>query len=69
MIKFTNEAFKRVTYAQKVALADMMNERETAINCSVDFSLPEGYIYFVKGNPHNNHELHGGVSPDGDVST
>ena len=66
MICFSKEALTRLTNAQITKLCDI-NAR--SIDVSVDFSLPNGYIYVIIEYNVDGPTIHGGISSEGEMST
>lgn len=77
-LKFTREAASILTDAQWNAILNQLGDpgetwvRRT-MSIFVDFSLPAGYVYFVRktynGITNQSGEIHGGIDPDGGIST
>lgn len=67
MISFTKEALQRLTTDQKNAILVLHGEDRRDMSMSVGFDLPAGYLYFVRSTLAG--QIHGGIAPNGDVST
>lgn len=71
-LSMTREAMHICTNAQLASIQHLLTEGHK-LRIFVDFSLPEGYLYFIKSRQGNMHvdstPLHGGIDPDGAIST
>lgn len=67
-VAFTRQAFKRLTGSQGIAILRLL-ENEHIMDIGVDFSLPDGYLFFVQSHIPSGNQIAGGISPEGDVST
>lgn len=69
-LKMSKEACAICTPAQFAAIVRNMGENRK-MSVFVDFSLPTGYLYFVRQAEYNGevHTIHGGIDPEGSVST
>lgn len=77
-LKFTSNAAVILTDAQWnsiiVQLGDVTDTSvRRTMSVFVDPSLPTGYVYFVRktynGITNSPGEIHGGIAPDGSIST
>lgn len=72
-LSITREAVKILTNPQLEAIKHLLLD-DTCLGVFVDFSLPPGYVYFIREKRGNLHTetmppLHGGIDPEGSVST
>lgn len=71
-LAITREAVEILTHQQFDAIKRQLLNG-TKLRVFIDFSLPNGYVYFIRsrqGNLHtSDNPIHGGISPEGDVST
>lgn len=69
-LAMTRQAAEICTPCQWAAIKTQLGENRK-MNVFLDFSLPIGYLYFIRTGVHNYevHAIHGGIAPDGSVST
>jgi hypothetical protein len=69
-ISFTREAAARCTPEQFTAINNQLGD-ERKMRIMVGFELPSGYLYFIRYGWYNDqvHTIHGGIDPDGGIST
>lgn len=67
---FTPEALRISTDKQREMIAGLFDGHTgvVKITVTVDFSLPEGYVYVVMES-YNRPPIHGGIDPEGSMST
>lgn len=67
---FTEEAFERMTLAQKEMIEIMLGKPEpTGYKFFLSYDLPAGYIYGVLEYDGDRNDFHCGISPEGIVSS
>lgn len=67
---FTEEAFERMTLAQKEMIDIMLEKKEpTRFRFWLDSTLPPKYIYGVIEYDGDRNDFHCGISPEGIVSS
>jgi len=76
-LSMTREAARICTRKQWDAIVRQLGEARR-MRVFVDFSLPEGYLYFIRHTPHyetsegsirEGGTIHGGIDPQGGIST
>lgn len=69
-INFTLRALKAVSFDQIGALAFMVERNHTIskVHVTMAFDLPDGWLAF-EAHHSDGHNINGGISPEGEVST
>jgi len=67
-VEFTKEAFDTLTEAQLTAIRRLI-ANNSCVRVLRDFSMPEGWMYFIQKHTPDGREIHGGISPEGEVHT
>lgn len=69
-LSMTREAVKICTPEQMSAIVTQLGDNHK-MSVFVDFSLPKDWLYFIQTGVFNFevHAIHGGIAPDGSVST
>lgn len=69
-ISFTREAAAILTPEQFTAINNQLGDNRR-MRVMVDFSLPTGYVSFIRYGIHNDvvHSIYGGIDPFGRIST
>jgi hypothetical protein len=70
-LEMTIEAAKLCTHAQFDSIVSQMGD-DRDMRVIVDFSLPKGYLYFIRTTYNTQQvggQIHGGIDPEGRIST
>jgi len=67
-ISFTRQSFETLTLPQVSAIQRLVQNDHT-VEVGRDFSLPEGWLFFVQSHGPSGAQIQGGISPEGDTHT
>ena len=69
-LSMTRQAAAICTPAQFAAILVQLGEARR-MRVFIDYSLPTGYLYFIRSGEYNGetHSIYGGIDPDGGIST